>query len=346
MSGFKLRTLLWPLGLLFGAVVALRRWLYQWGIFKRYQPPVATIAVGNLSTGGTGKTPLVIDLVQQLHKTRRVATLSRGYGRTTQGFRWVQAGDSSLQVGDEPLLIRQAVPAEVRVAVGENRPLAIQTMLRDAPDLDLVVLDDAYQHLALQARLYILTTPWNKTYGRDLLLPAGNLREPRSAARHAPLIVVTKCPPQLTHAQAGDARRALKVLPHQTVCFTGLDYGAPLVLNHGSFDPTLPFVLMTGIADPSPLIQHLNQAGRTFDVKAFPDHHELSSADVQQLEAQARRLYPQHPQILTTEKDAVRSARWIKASPVTWAAQPIQLTWLLQSETAFHAVVEGYLVGR
>jgi tetraacyldisaccharide 4'-kinase len=329
--------------LLYGAGVVLRRTLYQWGIFKRWQSPMATIAVGNLSTGGTGKTPLVIALVHRLQSKYQVATLSRGYGRTTKGFRWVNTGDSALQVGDEPLLIRQSVPDQVKVAVGEKRPLALQTMLREAPELNTVILDDAYQHLALRAGLYVLTTPWNRPYDQDLLLPAGNLREPRSAARSASLIVMTKCPPQLTHAQAGDARRALKVLPQQTVCFTGLQYGTPRMLNHGPFDASQPYVLVTGIADPSPLIQHLTQAGHTFETKAFPDHYILSANDVAHLEAMARRVNPSHPQILTTEKDAVRTHRLIQASAVTWATQPIELTWLLDSQAAFDAVIDSYL---
>ena len=212
MKSTEPRRLLWPLGLLFGALALLRIKLYQWGFFHRYTPPVATLAVGNLSTGGTGKTPLVLYLAQKWGRKRSIATLSRGYGRKTKGFRWVQPADTSTLSGDEPLLLRRLLPNHVDVAVCEDRPAGIRKILQERPATNLVLLDDAYQHLALKAGFYLLTTPFSHPFYEDALLPAGNLREPIRGKKRAQAMVVTKCPPNLSHAEAAQSLERVEQL--------------------------------------------------------------------------------------------------------------------------------------
>ena len=334
MKWSNLRLVLWPLGLLFGLVAMLRTKLYTMGVFKRHIPPVATVVIGNLSTGGTGKTPLVLYLAEKWSRKWNIATLSRGYGRKTKGFRWVSPGDDSATCGDEPLLLRQNLPERVQVAVGENRPEGIRRILEERPATNLVLLDDAYQHLALKARFYILTTPYDKPFYADALLPAGNLREPVWAKNRAHAMVVTKCPPTLSHAEAAAIRQRLNPTPGQPVCFTSLAYQAIRSISGPvPMDDRQPFLLVTGIANPGPLEAHLTGKACRFDTAHFADHHAFTPAEVATLAERARQLNPEMPQILTTEKDAVRLAPLLAhRHDLVLAVQPIGLDWLLGTE--------------
>ena len=344
MKSTEPRRLLWPLGLLFGALALLRIKLYQWGFFHRYTPPVATLAVGNLSTGGTGKTPLVLYLAQKWGRKRSIATLSRGYGRKTKGFRWVQPADTSTLSGDEPLLLRRLLPNHVDVAVCEDRPAGIRKILQERPATNLVLLDDAYQHLALKAGFYLLTTPFSHPFYEDALLPAGNLREPIRGKKRAQAMVVTKCPPNLSHAEAAQIRQKLNPTPGQPVCFVALGYQPIQSLeSFPAFDAGQPFLLVTGIANPTPLEAHLADQGLRFESRTFADHHAFSPAEAADLIRQARGLNPQHPQILTTEKDAVRLAPLLEGEAVALAVQPIGLEWLLGTEPLLEKAIWKYL---
>jgi tetraacyldisaccharide 4'-kinase len=251
------RNLLLPLSLLYRFGLALRSSLYRAGIYKRTEFDLPIISVGNLSTGGTGKTPHIEYLIRLLRARYPVSTLSRGYGRKTSGFRVAGAADTADTIGDEPMQYHYKFN-DISVAVGEQRALAVPELLVERPETQIVLLDDAFQHLAILPGMNILLTEYGRLYTRDNLLPAGNLREPRSAASRADILIVTKCPPALGAEEQVAIRAELAPLPHQSLYFTTLDYEAPVPVAGESTEILSPnLLLLTGIARPGPLLEHL-----------------------------------------------------------------------------------------
>ena len=297
------RKALFPFQILFAGAVLLRKKLYAKGVISRYVAPIPTIVVGNLATGGTGKTPMIDFLLRHFSQKKELGVLSRGYGRKSKGFLTVHANAPSSEVGDEPLMLAQKHPA-VFTAVCENRPKGIVQMLQQNHRLEAIFLDDALQHLALHPRFKIVLTSFQKPWFDDALLPVGNLREPSSAASDADIVVVTKCPNTIDAESSTAFRVRLGLLPHQALFFTTLAYET-----HVRGSSTLPlkefvkntFVLITGIANPKPLVDFLKDQGADFTHLSYPDHHDFSKKEIASLKAM------QQP-ILTTEKDAVRLA--------------------------------------
>lgn len=242
-------------------------------------------------------------LLRHFSQKKELGVLSRGYGRKSKGFLTVHANAPSSEVGDEPLMLAQKHPA-VFTAVCENRPKGIVQMLQQNPRLEAIFLDDALQHLALHPRFKIVLTSFQKPWFDDALLPVGNLREPSSAASDADIVVVTKCPNTIDAESSTAFRVRLGLLPHQALFFTTLAYET-----HVRGSSTLPlkefvkntFVLITGIANPKPLVDFLKDQGADFTHLSYPDHHDFSKKEIASLKAM------QQP-ILTTEKDAVRLA--------------------------------------
>lgn len=297
------RKALFPLKILFGSAVFVRKSLYKCGVLSRYKAPVPTLVVGNISTGGTGKTPMVDYLLSKFSGDFNLGMLSRGYGRTTKGYISIAPEATADRVGDEPLLLAQKHP-NVRVSVCENRPKGIQQMLQDSPNIEAFILDDALQHLPLQPSFKVVLTTFQNPWFLDALLPVGNLREPVSSAQQADVVVVTKCPATLDAKTKNTYKTKLGVAPHQKLFFTTLEYDTHV---RGAAEVPLaefvqnPFVLLTGIANPSTLVDFLNAKKAGFTHKSFPDHHNFSKAEITAL---ANLNQP----ILTTEKDAVRLA--------------------------------------
>ena len=297
------RKALFPFQLLFGGAVLIRKSLYKNGVFSRYNPPKPVVVVGNIATGGTGKTPMVDYLLSHFSDTFNLGVLSRGYGRSTRGYVAVTPNATANSVGDEPLLLAQKHD-NVKVSVCENRPNGLKQMLVSPPKIDAFVLDDALQHLPLNPSFTIVLTTFQNPWFSDALLPVGNLREPASAAQQADVVVVTKCPSKLDSETKNTYKSKLGVLPSQQLFFTTLDYDTHV---RGTTDLPLdefiktPFVLLTGIANPTTLLDFLNQKNATYTHKAFSDHHAFTKKEVTALSALNR-------PILTTEKDAVRLA--------------------------------------
>ena len=322
--------LLRPFSWLYAAVLAARNWLYDHGWKRSAAGWVPLIGVGNLRVGGTGKTPHVIWLIEELlRQGQRPAILSRGYGRQTQGPRLAAAADSAATVGDEPWQYYQQFGARgVPVAVAENRQLGLDLLRQQHPELTTVVLDDAYQHRRVRPALNILLTELARPFYDDFVLPAGRLRETRAGAARADVVIVTKCPPDLS--AAAQAKIALRVRryarPGVPVLFSVYDYAAPqpltveLDLNGERIEPLLaqlpgpgPALLLTGIAQPGPLRAHLEAVGYTLvHHEALPDHHAFQPADLRALQAHWQPGWP----IFTTEKDATRLA-----TPGLWAGR-------------------------
>ena len=297
------RKALFPLQIVFGCAVFIRKSLYKSGLFSRYKAPVPVIAVGNIATGGTGKTPMVDYLLSKFSEDFNLGMLSRGYGRKSKGYLEVTSNATADRVGDEPLLLAKKHP-DVQVSVCEKRPEGIKRMLHDFPKLDAFVLDDALQHLPVHPSFKIVLTTFQNPWFSDALLPVGNLRESATVSRDADVVVVTKCPSDLDPATKEAFHTKLGIHSKQQLYFTTLEYDTHV---RGAADRPLaefiqaPFVLLTGIANPATLVSFLEDKGATFAHKSFADHHRFSKAEIDALRAL-------NQPILTTEKDAVRLA--------------------------------------
>ena len=293
-----MRFLLLPFAILYGLGVRLRHFLYDrgWLSSKRYPFPI--LCVGNLAVGGTGKTPMVEYLVRLLGQ-EQVAILSRGYRRKTRGFVLADDSATAMTLGDEPYQYHRKFP-RATVAVCESRQEGIERLLEN-PHFKYIILDDAFQHRKVQAGTNLLLTSYDKLYTQDFLLPVGSLRDIRGRARKAQIIIVTKCP-ELTQAEQEKIIQQLKPLPSQKVYFTTIAYSDRVYSHEDSqalkdFIAT-PFTLVTGIANPTPLVDFLEKQGASFEHLAYSDHHHFSNRELE--------LLRQKGCILTTEKDYVR----------------------------------------
>ena len=293
-----MRFLLLPFAILYGLGVRLRHFLYDrgWLSSKRYPFPI--LCVGNLAVGGTGKTPMVEYLVRLLGQ-EQVAILSRGYRRKTRGFILADDSATAMTLGDEPYQYHRKFP-RATVAVCESRQEGIERLLEN-PHFKYIILDDAFQHRKVQAGTNLLLTSYDKLYTQDFLLPVGSLRDIRSRARKAQIIIVTKCP-ELTQTEQEKIIQQLKPLPSQKVYFTTIAYSDRVYSHEDSqalkdFIAT-PFTLVTGIANPTPLVDFLEKQGASFEHLAYSDHHHFSNRELELLRQKGR--------ILTTEKDYVR----------------------------------------
>lgn len=293
-----LRKLLLPFSLLYRSILALRNLCFDKGWFesKSYTTPI--ICVGNLSTGGTGKSPMIEYLISFLKEDYKVAVLSRGYKRKTNGFREVLIDSKAEDVGDEPLQFKQKFPG-IMVAVCADRQQGIEKIRIKA---DVILLDDAFQHRKVSASTNILLTTFNDLYIHDMVLPAGNLRESKSGAKRADLVIVTKCPEKHSYAKLQEIQYLLNLKPAQKIYFSKISYDESIY----GVSETLPlsylldknFTLVTGIANPKPLVEFLKQNQFNFEHKKFPDHHHFSNSEIKNLKEKEI--------ILTTEKDFVR----------------------------------------
>lgn len=297
-----LRKLLFPFSLIYLLITAVRNFLYNKGIFKSYVAPIPVIAIGNLSTGGTGKTPQTEYLIRLLSGNYKIATLSRGYKRKSKGF--VLGDDSSNAdvLGDEPFQFYQKFPA-INVAVDADRKNGIEQLLALSPKPEIILLDDAYQHRRVKAGFYILLTSYGDLYLDDLILPAGNLRESRSGAHRADIIIVTKCPIDLSAEQMRDITKRLKLIKSQKAYFTCIEYDNTVYSVDGHCGvkeiKATAKVLVAGIAKPKPFFDYLQQPGD--EILSFPDHHDFSEKEMADLNKRSKDKI-----IVTTEKDYMR----------------------------------------
>jgi tetraacyldisaccharide 4'-kinase len=312
-----LRKLLLPFSWLYGMVTGARNFFYDKGILSSRKFDVPVICVGNLSTGGTGKTPHVEYIVRLLSRgglseinNSIVATLSRGYGRNSKGFLVAKPNMTSEILGDEPLQYALKFPESI-VAVGENRVNAIEHLLSEFPGIDAVIMDDGFQHRSVKPGLSILLTDYSGLFTRDFLLPAGNLRENRNGFKRADLIIVTKCP-SLSEKEKQNIIHEIHVLPGQKVLFSYFRYGE-LVPFRDVYDKIdllqlkeYHVLLLTGIANPKSLVAFLNDAVFELHPLKFPDHHTFSKSDLVTVRKKFDNIVAQKKIIVTTEKDFVR----------------------------------------
>ncbi|QSS96961.1 tetraacyldisaccharide 4'-kinase [Psychroflexus sp. ALD_RP9] len=296
-----LRLLLFPFSLIYGLIVFIRHKLYDYGIKTSTQFDLPVICIGNLSFGGTGKSPLIADIVSQFSTEYNMASLSRGYKRSTRGFRLVEVNDVASSVGDEPLQFKSTFDDQLTVAVCENRVIGVLNILKLKPKTDLILLDDAFQHRKINPGLSILLTTYKDLYIDDYLLPVGNLRDAKYAANRADMIIVTKCPESLSSNEQKIISNKLKLNPNQSLYFSAINYSKAIysitsVIDLSDFDD---FILVTGIANPKPLVEFLKSQGKKFKHHEFADHHNFNLAEINQLKSYKK-------PILTTTKDFMR----------------------------------------
>ncbi len=302
-------------------MILLRNWLYNKKLLRSVTFNFPIICVGNLATGGTGKTPMTEYLLNVLQDNYKLATLSRGYKRKTKGFAIATNSTTALDIGDEPMQFHQKYPG-VTVAVGEERIVAVPQILHDRPETQVIILDDAFQHRSIKAGLNILLTDCNNLYTRDFVLPAGDLRDVRSSAVRAQIIIVTKCPADLSEIEKKKIITELNPLVHQKIYFTQIVYAQPVhlftrkILTNLSATNSL---LVTGIANPKPLQEWLASVSPGFDMLSYADHHIFSSDDLKDIIKNFNKVPAKEKIILTTEKDSVRLLKYeaeLKALPI------------------------------
>lgn len=305
----QIRKLLLPISLLYGIVIFFRNKLYDWGIFKSQTFNIPIISVGNLEVGGSGKTPMVEYLIHLLKNDFKLATLSRGYGRKTRGFRWVTPNESAELTGDEPLQISQKFP-EISVAVCENRVFGIQEIQKEH---QLVLMDDAYQHRAVKPGLSILLFDYHQIKKTRFLLPAGNYREFFNGRERADVLIITKCPLGITSAERKQLQQIISPFSHQKLFFSGIKYAEELnavftkeQLPIETIDKNWTILLLTGIAKPAPLLNELKEYSQNILHHAYADHHQFSQKNMLKLVADFEAIKSDKKIIITTEKDAVR----------------------------------------
>src|SRR5687767_12311087 len=268
------RILLLPFALVYGLIVWLRNWLYNKNIFKSTSFGMPIICVGNLSLGGTGKSPMVEYLVMHLKNSYKVATLSRGYKRKTTGYALASGYTSAIDIGDEPMLFHKKFP-DVPVAVGEQRVQAIPQLLHDRPATQVIILDDAFQHRAIKAGLNILLTEYGNLFTHDFYLPTGDLRDQKSSYKRAEIILVTKCDHDLSFEEREKIQMDIRALPHQRVFFTAIEYGDLYhIVNKTNTNlyEGKEILLISGIANPKPLKQQLENCCSGYHMMHYSDH--------------------------------------------------------------------------
>ncbi len=349
-SNWLLKTLLMPVALLYGAGVSLRDFLYRRGVLKPSVFNLPILSVGNLSVGGTGKTPHVEYLIRLLKDYLEVATLSRGYGRKSEGYQQVLPGQRADQTGDEPLLYKRKYP-QVSVAVSESRALAIPRMIMEQPELQVILLDDAFQHRAVTPGLSILLTEYGAPFTRDFLLPAGRLREWRQGYRRADIIIVTKCPEKLTPEERQAMTVEINPLPHQKLFFSTYRHGNPYFFFQSEYQtqlqPDWQVLLVCGLARTNFLVEYLENKVDTVSLLGYEDHHYYGPEDMEQIKTYFDRLDSKQKLILTTEKDAVRLEAhrdFILKHKLPLFILPVQVEFLDGDGPLFNETIKEYLL--
>ncbi len=350
MSENKLaRILLFPVSLLYGGLIALRNVLYHYGILKSVQFNIPVISIGNLTVGGTGKTPHTAHLLRYLKSYIPVATMSRGYGRKSRGFKIVHTRHTADDVGDEPLLLKYKFP-DVIVSVSEDRATGVPKLLGMAPSIQAVLLDDAFQHRSVDPYINILLSCYDTPYTKDWMVPTGRLREWPAAHRRADVIIVTKCPDKVTEEDRQRMKVELKV-EDRPIFFTKYVYVRPYFLWDNKyrleFNTETQIILLSGIAGTDYLLNYLAEKVKTVHNYAFRDHHDFTERDIGQLELMYNDLADEKKAIICTEKDAVRllkHRKYLVEKKLPIFVLPVDVKFLFNEEEAFTQFITNRLL--
>ncbi len=295
---------------IYGAVITIRHRLYDWGIFRSFDFDIPVVCIGNITVGGTGKTPMAEMLIRELMDTYTIAMLSRGYGRTTKGYREVTTSDSYLKVGDEPLQVKLKYPEAV-VVVAEDRVEAIKRIRQEHPEVNLIIMDDGFQHRRVRAKVNIVILDATRPVKNDRLLPAGRLRDLKRRLKAAHFFMVSKCSDQMSPLDRRLWRNELSSMAYQKVYFSHI---VPMDIeplfafdDREDIDYGMQAIILAGVGNPRPFVREASVRFNVVDKMIMPDHHRYTRDDMALLMEKLR----QHPRaiILMTEKDAVKLFR-------------------------------------
>lgn len=302
------RWYLYPFALVYHLITSIRNLFYNIGIFKSTPFKTPIINVGNLSVGGSGKSPMVMYLAEFLSGQYRTGVLSRGYGRRTKGYYVANYDSTYMDVGDEAMQLFQRFKNRFVIGVSENRVFGATKLIEDMT-LDVLILDDAYQHRAIKSGFSILMTDYNDPYFKDFILPAGNLRESRAGMRRSNIIMVSKCPEDITQEQKQYYISKINPKRNQEVFFSSINYDEFVYSKEGKIpDNNLAYydiLLVTGIANPKPMLERIAKFSKNVKHLKFKDHHNFTTKDIEDILKEYRKL-GEYKMILTTEKDYVR----------------------------------------
>ena len=345
-----LKIILFPFSLIYGTVIVIRELLYKADLLRGVSFDIPVISVGNLSVGGTGKTPHIEFLIRLLSPYIQIGTLSRGYKRKTSGYRVVNEFDSSLDAGDEPLQIKRKFK-DVFVAVCENRVFAIPKMLITKPDLQTILLDDAFQHRQIIPGLNILLTQHSRPFFKDFLLPSGSLREFPESYKRADVIIVTKCPDKLSLDDAEKFTKSLRPFSHQKVFFSKFKYRRPYFWFNPSFSYNLKedtdVLLISAIANSDYLVDFLHANVNSIEMLEFRDHHYFKEEDMRAIHSLFRSMKSENKIILTTEKDAGRLElfrSFFIENQLPLVVLPVEVEFCLDQQAEFEQCIKDYLL--
>ena len=345
-----IKILLAPLSLLYGVGVSLRDFFYRKGLLKGVEFDLPIISVGNLSVGGAGKTPHIEYLIRLLQPFLNVATLSRGYKRKTKGYIQVLPNHNAETVGDEPLQFKRKYP-NVLVAVAENRTFAIPKIVMEKPDTQVVLLDDAFQHRAIKPGLNILLTEFNYPFTEDYLLPSGRLREWRSSYKRADIMIISKCPPQISEEEKQDFIKKIKPFPHQKIFFSYYQYFQPYYILDARYrvklEPDMDVLLICAIARTDYLVEYLESQVNEVKTLEYEDHRYFSNFDVSFLKKTFEEMDSKKKVILTTEKDAMRLQLhhpFLQENKLPIFALPVQVAFHFGEGEKFDQEVKDFLL--
>ena len=330
-----------PFSVLYGVVTAFRNFMFDRKILKSSSFDVKTILVGNISAGGTGKTPHIEYLIRLLKPQNKLATLSRGYGRKSRGFLVANQNSTAKDIGDEPLQFFKKFP-EVKVAVDTKRVNGIMELMSQEDVPEVILVDDAFQHRQLKAGLSILLTDVKSPFYKDFMLPTGNLREFSGAKSRADIIVVTKCSPTMSAPQKDRVRKKIN-MPHTPIFFSQIDYAFPKLISKNtsqSFEDSKQIVVVTGIANPAPLLTYLSTFNKKIIHLKYQDHHPFSKKDVHSIVENYNK--ESESILLTTEKDAMRLKDFDELKEVPFFYIPIQVS-LQEREEEFKKLIMNYV---
>lgn len=331
-----IRKILFPLSILYSAIASIRNYCYDIGLLKSYTYNLPIIVVGNISVGGTGKTPQIEYLIRLLEDKYKLATLSRGYKRKSSGFILADANASAKIIGDEPFQYYTKFP-KIQVAVDADRKNGIEQLLSNSSQPEVILLDDAYQHRRVKAGFYILLTSYNELYADDFQLPTGNLRESRKGAKRANVIIVTKCPSDLSTAEQANIKNKLAISANQKLFFSNIEFDEYVYSENGkqlvSEVQKVDKLLLAGIAKPQTFFAHLKNNKET--CLTFSDHHQFTEKDLLEIKNKAENKI-----IITTEKDFVRLKGNLPKEQLFYL--PIKTKFLFESDV-FDKIITTYV---
>ena len=349
-----LKELLWPPSVLYGFIVGFRNKLFDFNLLRSKEFDIPIISVGNISVGGTGKTPFVEFLVSILTNNFKVAILSRGYKRKTKGFILSDADSTVEDIGDEPLQMKRKYPG-ITIAVDRKRVHGIQKLIDDDKDLDAILLDDAFQHRYVKPGLSILMVDYNQPLSSDHYLPYGRLREHPSEKSRANIVVVTKCPEKMKPIEQRLILNELTLFPYQKLFFTTVKYGEIKPVFGGKFkqlskkvckEGKYNILLVTGIANSRPLRKHTRSISPKINEIKFSDHHIYTSKDIININDNFKRIQDANKIILTTEKDAMRLKKFqsnIQPDINFWYYIPIEVEFHHDKKESFRTHIIDYV---